>query len=195
MSTKLNTPEFRVAFPNVFRPKKNTLNGNEEYSVVALFPKGTDLSDLKAAARAAIEKKFGKDKSKWPTTLKNPFKDQGSRAKKDPVTGKETLPQGYEKGCIYIDLKSQDKPGVVDQGVNNIINTSDFYGGCWAVASVNAFGYDQGGNKGVSFGLGNIQKVRDDSGFGNRTRPEDDFAPVAESTEETSETSASELFT
>jgi len=38
---KLNTPEFRVAFPQVFTAKKNDLNGKDEYSVVALFPKAS----------------------------------------------------------------------------------------------------------------------------------------------------------
>ncbi len=30
--SKINTPEFRVAFPSVFQAKKNDLNGKDEMS-------------------------------------------------------------------------------------------------------------------------------------------------------------------
>ena len=178
MGTKLLTPDFRVAFPAVFQAKRNKLNGKDEFSVVALFPKGTDFSKLKTAAQEALTKKFGDDKKKWPRKLKLPFKNQGDRAKLNDE-GVEELPQGYVKGSIYINLKSTQRPGVVDQNVEEMIDTSDFYGGCWAKASVNAFAYDTAGNQGVSFGLGNLQKVRDDKAFGNRTKPQEDFSAVA----------------
>lgn len=180
--SKATTPEFRVAFPTVFRPKLNTQNEKMEYSIVALFPKGTDLSKLAAAAGVALEKKFGADKSKWPGDLskyKSPFRDQGDREKKDPETGKMVLPQGYEKGAMYMNLRSGQKPGVVDKAVQPIIDESEFYGGCYCIATINAYAYDIKGNRGVSFGLGNVQKVRDGDPFGNRSKPEEDFAPVA----------------
>lgn len=176
--SKVQTPEFRVAFPSVFQSKKNDLNGKNEYSVVALFPKGADLSKLKKAAQDAFIKKFGDDKSKWPAKWRSPFRDQGDR-KKIGDDGKESLPSGYVEGAIYLTLRSEQKPGVVNQSVEDIIDTSDFYGGCWALATVNAYAYDQMGNRGVSFGLGNLQKLRDDDAFGNRTKPQDDFTAVA----------------
>ena len=188
--SKVNTPEFRVAFPQVFQPKKNDLNGKDEYSVVALFPKGADLSALKKAAQEALVKKFGPEKAKWPKKLRSPFRDQGDREKeKDGVM---TLPQGYEKGAIYLNLRSAQRPGVVDNQVQEIIDTAEFYGGCWAVASINAYAYNIKGNAGVSFGLGNLQKRKDGDAFGNRTKPEDDFAAVANS--EASNESSSDLF-
>ncbi len=189
--SKTNTPEFRVAFPQVFQAKRNTMNDKDEFSVVALFPKGADLSRLKAAAQEAVVKKFGPDKTKWPRKMRSPFRDQGDRAKMED--GKEKLPQGYEKGNIYITLRSQQRPAVVDQKVQEIIDTSDFYGGCWALASVSCYAYDVKGNQGVSFGLGNIQKLRDDDAFGNRTKPQDDFSPVAMPESDNSE-SAQDLF-
>ena len=50
VSKRVTTPEFRVSFPVVFKPKKNDLSGEDEYSIVALFPKGADLTALKNAA-------------------------------------------------------------------------------------------------------------------------------------------------
>ena len=173
----INTPTFRVSYPNVFKAKRNDLNGQDEFSIVALFKKGEDLSALKAAAQKAIVDKWGPDKEKWPKNLRSPFRDQAERAK--DVDGKRILPAGHEEGAIFLNLKSKQRPGVVDQNVQDIIDESQFYAGCFARASVNAFAYDQKGNRGVSFGLGNIQKVKDGEPLGNRARPEADFAPIA----------------
>lgn len=172
----VNTPAFRVSYPNVFKPRKNDLNDKMEYSIVALFKKGEDLTKLKEACQKAIVDKWGPDKTKWPKNLRTPFRLQEERAKE--VDGKRILPAGHEEGAVFLNLKSNRKPGVVDQNVQDIINEEEFYAGCWARASVNAFAYSQKGNNGVSFGLGNIQKVKDGEPLGNRARPEEDFAPI-----------------
>lgn len=173
----INTPRFRVSYPNVFKPKRNDLNGQDEFSIVCLFKKGEDLSKLKAAMHQAAVAKWGADQSKWPKGLRSPLRDQGERAK--DVDGKRILPPAHEEGAIFLNLKSKQRPGVVDQNVQQIIDESQFYAGCYAIASVNAFAYDQKGNRGISFGLGNIQKVADGEPLGNRASPEQDFAPVA----------------
>ncbi len=189
----INTPTFRVSYPNVFKPKRNDLNGKDEFSIVALFKKGEDLSALKAAAQKAIVDKWGPDKAKWPTNLRSPFRLQEERAKE--VDGKRILPAGHEEGAVFLNLKSAQRPGVVDQNVQDILEESQFYAGCWARASINAYAYDQKGNRGVSFGLGNIQKVRDGDPLGNRARPEQDFAPITEGAGTTAApTNASDIF-
>lgn len=176
----LNTPRFRVSYPNVFKARKNDLNGKDEFSVVAVFPKGADLSSLKKAAEQAIVDKLGADKSKWPKGLRSPFRDQAEREK----DGK--LPDGYEAGAIFINLKATQRPGVVDQNVQDIIEERNFYAGCWAIANVRAYYYDQKGNKGVSFGLQNIQKVADGEPLGGSVRPTDAFKPVEGASEPSS---------
>lgn len=172
------TPQFRVSFPAVFKAKLNKLNNKQEYSVQALFKKGEDLTKLKETVKLAIEEKWGKDKNKWPKNIRTPFKDQSDRAKENEETGEMELPDGYEAGAIYLNLKSTSRPAVVDQNVEPILDETQFYGGCWAKASINAKAYSQAGNHGVSFYLNNIQKVGDGTPFGSRSRPEDDFAPV-----------------
>lgn len=168
MSENIMTPEFRVSYPSVFRAKKNELSGKEEYSIVALFKKGEDLSALKAAANKAIEAKWGSDKSKWPKNLRSPFRDQGEK----------DGPQ-YEEGAIFMNLKSAQKPGLVDAKVQDIIDETEFYSGCYARATVRAYVYDQAGNRGVSFGLQNIQKLRDGEPLGgSRVKASSEFAPV-----------------
>lgn len=193
MADNVTTPVFRASYPHLLKPQKNDLNGEMEYQVVALFRKGEDLSKLKAAAEAAVVAKWGADKKKWPDKLKSPFRDQAERAKKDPETGKRVLPQGYEEGAIFLTLKSKQRPGLVDQNVQDIIDDTVFYAGCWARATVRAFAYDQKGNTGVSFGLQNVQKYADGDSLSGRTKAQDDFAPV-EATSAGAEASASSVF-
>lgn len=176
MGKNVVTPKFRVSYPNVFKAKRNDLSGKDEFSIEALFPKGADLSKLKAAAQEAIVAKWGPDKEKWPKNLRSPFRDQAEKAK--DVDGKRILPPACEEGAIFMNLKSSQRPGVVDGNVQDILDESQFYAGCYAIASVNAYAYDQKGNRGVSFGLGNVQKVADGEPLGNRSKPEQDFAPI-----------------
>lgn len=192
------TPVFRVSYPKVFTPEKNDLNGKMEYTLTALFKKGEDLSTLKKAAEEACEKKWSKDKAKWPKNLKNPFRDQAEKEKEIEIiekkkilgedglpkeievkTVKRVMPDGYEKGAFFLNIKSSQRPGVVDQNVQDIIDPVDFYGGCYARASVQASAYDIKGNKGVSFWMQNVQKTSDGESFGGRLKPQEDFEPIA----------------
>lgn len=170
----LITPKFRVSYAKVFRPEKNKLNDKMEYSLVAIFPKGTDLSALTKAAGAAIVEKFGADKAKWPKNLRNPIRKNEEREKE----GK--LPDGYEAGGFFITLKSEQRPGLVDGNRQPIIDETQFYSGCYARAQVRPFAYLQKGNAGVSFGLQNLQKMADGGPLSGRQRAEDAFEPVAD---------------
>lgn len=187
----LVTPVFRASYASVFTPKLNDLSGKEEYSVQALFKRGEDLTKLQDAVKKAIVDKWGADKNKWPNNIRLPFRDQAERAKN--VDGKQILPAGYEPGAIFINLKSSNRPAVVGPDVQPILDAAEFYSGCFARASVSVYAYDQKGNRGVAFGLMNLQKVAEGEPLGGRTRPEDDFSPVT--TESKPAASASDLFT
>lgn len=179
------TPKFRVSFPNLFKPRKNDMSGKMEYGVMALFSKGTDLSKLQAAVKQAVEQKWGTDQKKWPkdpetgkVKIRMPFrKHEEKRYEND--NGDLVFPPGMEEGGIFINLKSIQKPGVVDQDVQDIINESDVYAGCYARATVSVYAYETKGNCGVSFGLQNLQKMGEGDPLGSRTKPQDDFAPIA----------------
>ena len=169
MATNVMTPEFRVSFPNVFRPAKPMAEGQEaKYGITMLFKKGENLDELKKAAEEAIIDKWGTDKSKWPRNMRSPFRDQGE---------KEFA--GYEEGAIFVTATSKQKPGLVDADVNDIIAEEDFYPGCYARATVRAFAYDAAGNRGVAFGLQNVQKLKDGEPLGGRVAASADFAPVS----------------
>lgn len=190
MAENVKTPEFRASYANVFRPGKAMNEGEEgKYGIVMLFRKGEDLSALKKAVHDAVVEKWGTDKAKWPKNIRMPFRDQAEREK----DGK--LPAGHEAGAIFVSASSKQKPGLVDKHVNPITDETEFYSGCWARATVRAFAYDTKGNRGVAFGLQNIQKIRDDEPLGGRRRAEDDFEPLAGSEEDGEmPTSAEDLF-
>lgn len=166
---KVLSPIFRVSFPNVFTPRG--FEGQApKYSVAMLFDKSEDLTALKNLARKAVEEKWP-NAEKRPKGLRNPFRD-GDVEKAD-ITGYENV--------MFANATSKMKPGIVDQNVQPIIDEAEFYGGCYARATLVAYAYDKGGNRGVAFGLQNIQKIRDGEPFSGRTKAEDDFSSVEKS--------------
>lgn len=177
------TPEFRVSYPKVFKAEPNKLKNNElEYSLMVLFPKGANLDELKKAAQEALLEKFGPEKLKMlkeQGRLRTPFRLQDEKEFTDEVSGKKSMPQGMEKGAVFLTVRTKQKPSVVDQSVKPIMQESDFYGGCYAIASLSVYAYEKGNQAGVNFGLKNVQKTRDGDPLGSRTRPEDDFAPIS----------------
>lgn len=165
--TKVMSPKARLAFPAFFTPTAMEEGQEKKYQCVLLFDKDADLSALKAAAKAAMEEKWP-DAAKRPKNLRSPFRDGDEKEEWEGFPGQ-----------IYISARSNSKPGVVDANVQPIIEPSEIYGGCYVRATLNAFAYDTAGNKGVAFGLGNVQKLADGPAFDGRTRAEDDFTPVA----------------
>jgi hypothetical protein len=168
---KCTTPKFRVSFPQVFSPK--SFEGQEpKYSLTMLFPKNADLKELKRAAGNAIKEKWGADKAKWPKNLRMPFRDGDEKAGV----------KGYEN-CVFVSASSKQKPGVVNQNVEEIIDQNDFYAGCFARATLIAFAYDTAGNRGVSFALQNVQKLGDGERLGGRRDASSDFDAVEDQSE------------
>lgn len=189
----LVTPKFRVSYPKVFKPEYNKLAKRDEYSVVALFPKGADLEKMKEAALEVGKAMFGPNPKKWPKNFKSPFKDQGEREKEND-DGTTALPDGYVKGAVMVQMKSKNKPGLIDQQKNPIEDESEFYAGCWARANVyiSAYEIDGGVNRGVSIALNHLQKVADGDPFSGRPKAEEVFEAIEESGDEESEESSSE---
>lgn len=177
--TQIMTPKGRVSFPSVFTPRK-PLNPADEpkYGLTLLF----DLKDPEV--KAGLEKmkefvisvataKWGPDKTKWPKGLRMPFRD-----------GKEKDFEGYGDGIIFVAASSKQKPGIVypwagtDGKPAPLTNPGDFYAGCFARATLSAYAYDKGGNRGVAFGLRNVQKLSDGEAFSGKTAAENDFDPI-----------------
>lgn len=163
---KVMTPRFRVSFPNVFEAKAIMEGQDPKYSVSMLFDNDADLSEMKAAAKKAIKAKWG---DKKPSGLRSPFRN-GEEKKQF---------EGYDENVTFVTASSKQKPGLVDQKLQDIIDREDFYAGCYARATLLAFPYDTMGNKGVSFLLSNIQKLEEGEPISGKTKAADDFDAIA----------------
>jgi hypothetical protein len=146
------TPEFRLCFPQLSEPKAFEGSNRELYSVVMLFPKSADISEIKKIVNEAAVAKWPNAEARKKLGLKNPIRDGDSK----------TEEWGDEfKGHWFIRASSQHQPKVVDRKKAEIIDFDDVYSGCYARAVISAFAFDTAGNRGVAIGLDIVQKLKD----------------------------------
>ena len=162
-----------VSYPQVFTAKPDQ-KGNLKFSCTFLL---TDQSSVElaqaaqvAAARDGISSHgFSTDvvaqlqKGKFPTTLYT-----------DPDDIKE---KKYPKGTLaFINARSDNRPQIIDGQKAPITDPRAIYAGAVVNVSLNAFPYNyENMKKGVTFGLGNIQKVRDGERIDGRLSAEEEF--------------------
>lgn len=160
MADNLITPEFRGAFVQVFKATgmKGQPDSAKKFSVRAVFMPNADLATMKAQAQAAAQEKWG---SNVPKTLRSPFR------RNDEL---DTPVNGVPDDAIVMTFSANEdrRPGVVGPDLQDIIDEAECYSGAYYRAQVRAFAYEQSGNKGVSFGLQNLQKLRDGEPLGGR---------------------------
>lgn len=175
------TPKCRMSFPVLLEPQypPNMTTGKKRYSIALLIPEGCDLTLLKNEATKAAKEKWG---DKIPANMKTPFLDAGKYEY-----------NGYTAGATLLRPTTLNKPGLVNAKGENVTDEQEIYPGRWCVASLRAYAYDVSGNRGVSFGLQNIQLLDHDEPLGGRARAEDEFAPV-EGTDGAKPASADGLF-
>lgn len=172
-STKVVTGRVRASYVNVFEPRRNELSGKDEYSMMLLIPKSdtATVTALRAAFQAAIAAKWG---AKPPPALRLPLRDgDAEHPDEDPYVGH-----------WFCNVKSSQRPGVVDAQVQDVIDPVAFVSGDFCRVSVNAYAYDQKGNRGVALGLNNVQVLGRGEPLSSRARAQDDFGAVAETAEE-----------
>ncbi|HOY80535.1 MAG TPA: DUF2815 family protein [Rhodoglobus sp.] len=166
------TGPVRLSYVNVMRPKANTNDDGSPaeptYSVMMIIPK-TDKATIAAIRRAqqaalADGAARGTFQGGAPKAWKNTLRDGDVEGETPEL-----------EGAYFMNVSSKSKPGVVDRRVQPIIDETEIYSGMWARVDIGAFAYNQKGNKGVSFGLNHIQKVRDDERLDGATRAEDVF--------------------
>lgn len=184
MAENIITPEFRGAFVQVFKAKamKNPdgTMGSAKFSVRAAFPPNADMSALKKEAAAAASEKWG---SNIPKSMRSPFRK--NEELDNPVAG---IPDDWT--IMSFNANEDRRPGVVDANLQDIIDEAECYSGAYYRAQVRAFAYEAAGNKGVAFGLQNLQKMRDGDPLGGRTPASKAFTKV----EGAGEKSAGALF-
>ena len=165
--TKVITPEAIISYPNIFEPKAND-KGEDFYSCALVFPAGTDLSKMKAAAKAAGVAKFGAKFNPDSPSYQWPFRT-------------DVEEKGYPEGATFFNCKTKTKPGVVsryagaDGKPTPITDADEIYAGAKVRASVRFYAFDTNGNRGVAVALNNIQKLGEGPRLDSRMKAEDEF--------------------
>ena len=173
-ATKVITGRNTVfSYLTVNEPKAPLGGGTPKYSVCLIIPKSDTVTVAKV--RAAIEAAYEEGQSKLKGSgraipslgaLKTPLRDGDLERPDDPVY----------KDCWFINANSVTKPGVVDAGLNPIIDPGELYSGIIGRASINFYAFNSNGNKGIACGLNNLQKLSDGTPLGSHSRAETDFA-------------------
>ena len=165
--TKVITGEVRFSYANVFKPKAIEEGQEEKYSVSLLIDKSDKktIKKIEDAIKAATEEGKAKFGGKIPANLKTPLRD-GDEERPDD--------ENYEN-CYFVNANSSRKPGIVDENLDPIIDSDEFYSGCYGRASVNFYPFNVSGNKGIACGLNNLQKLRDGDRLSGGASADQDF--------------------
>lgn len=171
----VTTGVVRLSYVNLFVPKAPKGSTEARYSCTILIPKSdtTTKQRIDAAIQAALAEGIGKV---WggtqPPKLNMPINDG------DGVRPSDGMPYGPEcKGHWVLNASSKLPPQVVDQNVQPIINPTDVYSGMYGIVSMSFFAYNNN-SKGISCGLGNVQKYADGEPLGGRSTAAEDFTPI-----------------
>lgn len=177
--TKVMTPKAILSYPHLDEPQPGQNGGKAKYSCTLIFPAGTDLSALEAAATAAAYAKFGaKAKAMLQSGVLTLRGGKGATIRTDSAA------KGYPEGSVFVNVRTERQPGMVylwadasgrPAPIPQEKIVDDLYPGAFVRASINAFGYDNSGNKGVSFALNNIQKLGDGPRLDGRAAAQDEF--------------------
>lgn len=171
-TTKVVTGKVRFSYVHLFEPWSSKPEQEARYSLTILIPKKdkATLAKIEAAQQAAAEKGAvkvfgGKVPKNFKTTLHDGDEEQ------------DTEENPEYAGHYYMAVSSKTRPGVVDEDLNPILDSTQVYSGAYGRVSMNAFAFSNSGNKGVSFGLQHVQFLEDGESLGGtRSKAEDDFA-------------------
>lgn len=171
----LYTPKFRLSFPYLAEQRKNrNTNEPDGYGCQAIVKK-SDITpefqkEFRSVVKQALIKKFGdgvpdKIKELMKRNPVYPMRDG------DDKTQFDTWREEYA-GCWVTNLNSgKYAPGCLvkrtgDKALSKEEILKEFYPGCYCIATINAYAYDNSGNKGASIGLQNILKVSEGEPLG-----------------------------
>jgi len=182
MSTKVVTGKVRFSYVNIFKSRSFKDGQDAKFSICLLIPKEdkATIKKIQAAIDEAVQDGIA---SKWggkkPANLKLPLRD-GDIERAEEASEYEDM--------YFLNANSNQKPGIVDKDLNEILDPDEVYSGCWGRASINFYAFNTNGNKGVGVGLNNIQKLKDGERLGGaRASAESDFGDDFEDDEDDGE--------
>ena len=159
MAKSIRTPVGVLMFEHLFVARPVVAGGEPRFNMVLVFDAAAqatqEYKNLRAAAAEAVDATFGAGKSKdkaFMASLRSPFRDAQEKKQYN----------GFDAGKVFICPWTKSKPGLVDGNLQDITAPSDVWAGQLARATVVAFAYNQGANKGVNFMLNNVQITASD---------------------------------
>lgn len=176
--SKVITPEAQISYPHIFAPDEKG-----KYSAALVFAPGTDLRAMKVAAFEVAAEKFGEPKAK-EMLKKGILRFEGGPHHTFRTDGEA---KGYAEGAVFVNARGAKQPGVVsiypDPKTGKplpITNPEEIYAGAIVRASLVPYWYEVDGNKGIAWGLNNLQKIRDGERLDGRQAAEDEFEADAD---------------
>ena len=184
------TPVGRLSYIKVWQPRKKRPGEEQKANVwdatfIIDLPKDMDEADKKRYAdlKALVD---NTRKAKWPNgkaPINSPFRYGFVPKQVDPAYNPS---KGYDldknpeyKDKIVIHAVSYNRPPqVLRADKTEMMNQSELYSGCYARLWVSAFTYENSGNKGVSFSLQGLLKIRDGEPLAANRRAEDAFKEI-----------------
>lgn len=179
----LITPEGVLSYPKLFKAELpfNAKPGDlPAYSTTILFTKGASESAEFQAIQAAV---LACAREKWGARADAMIREKSVHLPFRTDVESKGYPSDY---VVFLSAKapeggSRPKPQIVGRNGKPLTDTKEIYPGVRARLSLGVYAYDRNGNKGVAFGLRNVQKMGDGDRLDTYTTPEQDFGkPVDE---------------
>ena len=165
MATKVVTGKVRFSYVNIFEPRASEDGSPARYGLTLLIPK-SDTATLSAIKKAMEEARENFCRRNGANSI--PVKYNHTLHDGDGTRDSgETYPEECH-GHYVIAVNSKQKPVIVDRNGQQILDAEEVYSGCYGRASINFYGYNRNGKKGVSAGLLAVQKLADGEPFGTR---------------------------
>lgn len=165
----LITPKGRLSYPHLLERNTGGEYPSDKYETLLLIPKTANIDNLLTACEALMLENF-EDEFESLEDLKNP-----------PIRDGD-MKGGEYAGHWFIKAKSDNKPGIVGPDPTKTVDNPEMiFGGQNAKLSLNAYVYNTKGNKGVAWGLKNVQILGGGESFGGGAgNPSDQFEAVEE---------------
>jgi len=169
MATKFVTNQVRLSFCFLNKTRTND-RGEEKYSTTVLVPKSDQhfLKTFRAAEREAAVKKFPGKEEAFYKAIKSVLHDGDGLRPTGEAFGPEC------KGHWVFTASTSDRPGCVDENLQPLMEP--IKSGDYGRVSINMYGFDTKGNRGVAAGLNNVQLLERGESLGGRSDAATDFS-------------------
>ena len=172
--TIIVTGKVRLAYLNIWEPRKDKETGKEKFSAMILIPKedGETLLKINEAIEAAYQEgitgeailKGNATKAPTLAAIHTPLRDgDEEHPGEDPFAG-----------CMFLNATKAKRPDVFDINKDDIEDHEELYSGCYARVRINFYPYATKGGKGIAVSLWAIQKVEEGEPL-SKSQPNKDF--------------------